>query len=262
MARTQLTLAAVLGLALAAPAAHAGKLESLLDKADRATRGQTSAGVFEMEVKTRTYRRAYKIVVWDDSRGKEDKSLVKILGPALWRGFGTLKRGSQLKIFNPKTNHVSVVSSSMLGDSWMGSHFTNDDLVKSTYLARDFNLSLSKKWRATHSDLGRSVDYYELRLTPKPRAPIAWGRITYTIIEDGELVLPTEAKYYRKKGDTTPVRTLHFLQVKKLGGRMVPAEMRVTVTKKPGEFTRIVYKKLRFSLKIPDSKFTEQALRK
>ncbi len=254
---------ALLTVMFVAPsAAHAGTLADLLDKADRATRGRTSAGVFEMEVKTRSYRRSYKIVVWDDSRGKQAKSLVKILGPALWRGFGTLKRGDQLKIYNPNTNHVSVVGSSMLGDSWMGSHFTNDDLVKSTHLARDFNLSLSKKWRANHPELGRTVTYYRLRLTPKPRAPIAWGRIVYTVIEDGALVLPIEARYYRKRGDKTPVRTMQFLQVKKLGGRMVPAEMRVTVTKKPGEFTRIVYKKLKFSLKIPGSKFTEQALRK
>jgi len=240
-------------------AARAATLEELVKRADTVLRGQSSAGVFTMEIKTASYERSFEIVVWDESRG-EERTLVKILGPALWRGHGTLKLGNQLKLYNPRTNHVTVVSHSMLGDSWMGSHFSNDDLVKETRLARDYAIRELKQWRA-RNELGQQVTFHLAELTPKPTAPVPWGKIVYEIRERGELVLPTRADYFRKASDATPERHLRFGDVKRLGGREVPARMEMTVTRKPGEHTRIIYKSITFDLKIPDSKFTEQALR-
>lgn len=261
MKTKQLIASIVLGLLVSASApARADDVKDLIDKADMVFRGKTSAAVLAMEIKTSSFQRFYKIVSWDDSRAK-DHSLLKILGPALWRGYGTLKVGEQLKLFNPKTNHVTVVSASMLGDSWMGSHLTNDDLVKETKLAEHYEYQLLKKWEGK-SELGDGSTFYRVRLKPKPTAPVVWDRIVYEIIEKGKDVLPTRAQYYRKAKDATPTRTMIFKDVKKLGGRTVPATMKVTVAKKPGEYTRIVYKKLRFNVKIPKSKFTEQSLRK
>jgi len=261
--KPQRTLAlVVLGslLAVAAPA-RADEVKDLIDKADNVFRGTTSAAVLAMEIKTASFQRFYKMVSWDDQRTKKDRALIKILGPALWRGFGTLKVGDQLKLYDPKTNHVTVVSHSMLGDSWMGSHFSNDDLVKETKLAEHYTFKLLKKWEGK-SELGDGTTFYRIRLEPKPTAPVVWDRIVYEVIEKGDVVLPTRAQYYRKDKDSTPTRTIVFKDVKKMGGRVVPAEMKVTVAKKPGEYTRLVYKKLRFDVKIPGSKFTEQALRK
>jgi hypothetical protein len=253
---------ALLTAALLAPPAPAAaaptRLEELVRKADMVLRGRSSAGVFTMEVKTQSYTRSFKIVVWDDSRG-EERTLIKILGPALWRGYGTLKVGTQLKLYNPKTDHVTVVSGSMLGDNWMGSHFTNDDLVKETRLSRHYNARLLKTWAGTAED-GAAATFHLIQLTPKPTAPVAWGAINYEVWERGDLVMPTKAQYVRKVG-TSADRTLVFSQLKRLGGRLVPARMVMTVAKKPGEFTAITYSELRFDIAIPASKFTEQALR-
>jgi hypothetical protein len=247
--------------ALTAPAG-ADTLSELLDRADMAFRSDTSAAVLEMHIKTDAFERSYKIVSWDDRRGGKERALIKILGPALWRGHGTLKLGSQLKLYNPKTNHISVVSSSMLGDSWMGSHFTNDDLVKETRLAEDFELALDKKWRGRYDELGKEVTFYRIRLTPKPTAPVAWGRILYQLAVDGDRVYPVEVDYYRKKTDRVAERTMTFSGLKELGGRVLPSQMKVTVADEPGEFTRMTYVKLELDRDIPSSKFTEQALRK
>jgi len=243
-------------------AARADDLDRLIHKADTAARGDSSAGVMSMEIKTESYHRNYDMVIWYDTTNKKrEKTLVKILGPAMWRGHGTLKMGDQLKLYNPRTNHVTVVSHSMLGDSWMGSHFTNDDLVKETELARHFHHKLLKKWKGKN-ELGQAATFYRIKLTPKPTAPVAWGKIIYVIWERGDVILPERAEYFRKAGASRADRTLTFSEVKKLGGREVPAKMTMTVAKKPGEFTSITYKKLKFDLKIPDSKFTEQALRR
>lgn len=257
----RIALTPLMVCALAAPAA-ADTLSELVDRADMAFRSDTSAAVLEMDIKTDAYERSYKMVSWDDRRGGKDRALVKILGPALWRGHGTLKVGDQLKLYNPKTNHISVVSSSMLGDSWMGSHFTNDDLVKETRLAEDFELALDRKWKARWDELGKEVTFYRIRLTPKPTAPVAWGRIVYQLAVDGDRVFPVRADYYRKKGDRTAERTMTFTDLEELGGRLLPATMTVTVADEPGEYTRLSYVKLELDRDIPSSKFTEQALRK
>jgi hypothetical protein len=257
---TGLLFALITAVLLLPRVAAADSLRDLVDRADRAYRGKTSAAVFEMEIKTRSYRRSYKIVAWDDSSGSKDKTLIKILGPALWRGNGTLKVGDRLKLYDPKTNHVTMVSASMLGDSWMGSHFSNDDLVKETRLSRDYELELDKKWVAD-SPLGKAT-HWRVEMTPKPSAPVAWGRIVYEVIEKGDAIIPARAEYYRKVGQKRPSRVATFSHVTKLGGRMLPAEMKMTVAKKPGEYTVIRYKKLAFGVDIPSRKFTEQALRK
>jgi len=247
-----------------APAAARGddttaKATALADKADLIYRGTTSAAVFTMKVHTKAYDRGYEIVAWDDSR-KGDRTLVKILGPALWRGFGTLKLGDSLKLFDPKSNNVTVVGQSMLGDSWMGSHFSNDDLVKETHLARDYRIAVA---HATDGKLGdRAGRSYDLTLTPKPTAPVPWGRIAFRVFEAGPLVLPVRADYFRKATDTKPTRSITFDDVAELGGRTLPRAMTVTVAAKPGEYTSITYKTIKFDVAIPDAKFTEQALRR
>ncbi len=246
---------------LVRPAVAESDVSSLVERADMAYRGATSAGVFDMTVKTSSFERSYKVVLWGDEGGDKDRALVKILGPALWRGFGTLKVGDSLKLYNPRTNHVTVVSSSMLGDSWMGSHFSNDDLVKESKLAKHYEAELAKKWTAD-SDLGAASTFYTVLLTPKPSAPVAWARIEYTLVEHGDQIIPTRADYFRKQAQPKPSRTMTFSEVTDLGGKRLPSVMKVTVASKPGEYTRIVYKKLKLGVKIPKGKFTEQALKK
>jgi hypothetical protein len=249
-----------LGVLLFGTTAKADSVAELVQRADMAYRGKTSAAVITMQIKTQSYERSYKIVSWDDSRGK-DRTLIKILGPALWRGNGTLKIGNQLKLYDPKTNHVTVVGHSMLGESWMGSHFSNDDLVKETRLARDYTITLEKQWSAA-SPAGGTATFYRLKLTPKPTAPVAWGKIRYELWEQGKVIAPERADYYRRAGDTTAARTITFTKVGEIGGRTIPTVMTCTLARKPGEYTRIVYEKLKLDSAIPDSKFTEQALRK
>lgn len=256
---TLLALCIGMTCSLAPTAAGADKLSKLVDKADMVVWGKSSAGVFAMEVKTASFKRSFTIVSWYDGRG-EERMLMKILGPALWRGHGTLKKGSRLKMYNPRSNHVTVVGHSMMGDSWMGSHFSNDDLVKETRLARHYTMKQDKQWKAKN-ETGTMADFYLVRLTPKPTAPVGWGKILLTFWEHGGLVIPTNIQYFRKAKNKRPHRELHFSQLKKMGDRTIPARMKMTLARKPGEYTAITYKKIKFDIKIPKSKFTEQALR-
>ncbi|MEZ4361176.1 MAG: outer membrane lipoprotein-sorting protein [Kofleriaceae bacterium] len=244
---------------LAAPPARANEAGDLVNKADMVYRGKSSASVFDMTIKLSSGERAYKVVVWSEN-GDKNRVLIKMLGPALWRGFGTLKVDNSLKVYDPKSNHVSVVSHSMLGDSWMGSHFSNDDLVKETRLDRDYTVKLLTK-STRDTGLGFSATYHTLELSPTPRAPVVWGRIIYELWTHDDTTVPVKVSYFRKADDRTPTRTITFSKVRKFDGRMVPATLQVAVTDKPGEFTRIDYEKLKFNVRIGDQKFTEQALK-
>jgi hypothetical protein len=258
--RQVLSILAAAAVVVAAPVARAESVRELVERADRVLRGKTSAAVLRMDIKTKSYSRSYKMVLWDDSSHSKEKTLVRILGPTSYRGYSTLKVGSQLKLYDPKTNHIQTVGSSMLGDSWMGSHFSNDDLVKETALAKHYTPKLLDTSQGKN-EAGDSVTISRIELTPKPTAPVVWGKILFVIWQRGDAVVPIRSEYFKKAGDDKPVRIMRFTKVKEIEGRLVPTVLEVTVASKPGESTRLTYEKLRFDAKIPGSKFTEQAMR-
>jgi hypothetical protein len=247
--------------AAGAPALPASQFspEQMVERADHILRGKTTAAVVQMDVHTASFDRSYEMVSWEDDRDSTGKVLVKILGPALWRGNGTLKVGSRLTLYNPSTDRLTALSTSMLGESWMGSHFTNDDLVKLTDLARDYDAELLKSWMAATPD-GTPVQFHQLTLHPKAGAAVSWDHILLTVYEEGTDLQPTSLAYFRRAGEPA-TRTLTFSEVKGLGGRQVPSVMTMTVATKPGEFTKMTYRTLKFDAPIPPEKFSEQALR-
>lgn len=254
-------LAAFVLLALAPARARADDdLKALVRRADHALRGQTTAALIDMRVHTKSYDRSYSLVYWADERGGNNRALVKVLGPARWRGHGTLKVGGRLSLYDPRSDRVTVLSSSMLGDNWMGSHFTNDDLVKETDLAKDYDPRLLKSWNGNVD--GKAARYYRIQLDPKPSAPVAWDHITVEVYTQGARVIPTRQEYYRHASQKRPDRTLTLSGVEEIGGRVAPTKLVMHVADKPGEYTLLEYKKLSFDKDVPASKFTEQALRK
>lgn len=247
-------------LILPSGAAAARDVKDLIRRADEIMRGETSAAVMSMRIKTKSFERSYEMVSWGDQRGDVDKALIKILGPASFRGFGTLKIGNQLKLYDPKTNHVQVVGQSLLGSSWMGSHFSNDDLVKETTLADDYTVELLGE-RSGDTPFGAAT-FFTVALYPKPTAPVAWGRIEYELWDNEKGTVPTFAKYFKRRDDKSPARTMLFSDVKKMAGRLVPADMEMRVADKPGEYTKITYRQLKLNADIPGSKFTEAELKR
>lgn len=243
-----------------APAAFAQNVVDLVRRADHVLRGRTTAAVMRMDIHTTSYDRHYSLVYWEDDASGTSNVLVKILGPAMWRGHGTLKVGNRLTVYDPGTDRMTVLSSSMLGDSWMGSHFDNDDFVKDTDLATDYT-SRETASRAGTSPDGHAVTFHDIELRPTPRAPVAWDRIEETLYVRDGAVIPVRLAYYQRAAERTPHRTLVFSDVKTLGGRVVPTVLTMTVAAKPGEYTRVTYDQVRFDVPIPSNKFTEQALR-
>lgn len=241
-----LALLCVVPAPLTAMAADTKTVEHLLNATDDVARGESSIGVMTMHVKTDRYERTVVMKAW--SKGTEN-SLVVIQSPEKEKGVATLKVGDNIWNYLPKVDRTVKVPANMMSGAWMGSHITNDDLVKENRLSEDFTYVVSEEPK---NGQGKWV----IELTPKADAAVVWGKIVVEVTADE---LPHEIRYYDEAGAL--VRTMSFNEIKEMGGRKMPTVMRVTPADKPGEYTEIVYNELQFGVDIPDSTFTLQSLR-
>ena len=220
----------------------------IVDCVDRIMRGESSQGISTMEVVTENWSRAMEMQMW--SLGTEH-ALVRILSPRKDAGTATLKAGTEIWNYLPRVDRTIKIPASLMSASWMGSHFTNDDLVKESRLIEDYEITL-----AYEGDRD-GVEVWEFDLIPRPEAPVVWGRIGYQVRKDD--TMPVWARYYDEDGEL--VRTMTFFDYRELGGRLVPATMRVVPEDKPGEFTEVRYSELEFDIDLDEEFFSLRRLR-
>ena len=241
-----LFLAAVAALALApaAPASAQTDPLEIIDHVDRMMRGDSSRGVATMEVVTEHWERRMTMEIW--SLGT-DYSLVRLRAPAKEAGTATLKAEDDIWNYLPKVDRTIKVPASMMGGAWMGSHFTNDDLVKDSRLIDDYDIEV-----AFEGDDPDGVAVWEFLLTPKPEAPVVWGRIEYRVRQDD--YMPLWTKFYDEDGELS--RTMEHGEFTEFGGRLVPGVMDMYPADKPGERTTVRYEELEFDIGVDPSYFS------
>lgn len=217
-------------------------------KLDDLYRGTSSEGVMQMTVKTKHWTRKMSMESW--SLGK-DYTLVRILKPRKEKGTATLKAKSDLFIYLNKTGRTIKITSGMMGGSWMGSHFTNDDLVKHSRFARDYHLKLSGQGTE------QGTKTYRFTLKAKRDAPVVWDKIEVTVRQSD--LLPLRQVSYDEDGNK--VRELTFSQHRKIGDRTMPLRMLMKPLDKAGEYTEVNWKNFKFGVKLDKGFFTLQRLR-
>ncbi len=221
----------------------------ILSKIDDMWRGKSSRGLMAMKVKTQNYTRELELRIW--SQGKE-KSLVIIESPLREKNTATLKSGPNIYSYLPKTDRTIRLTSGMMVGNWMGSHFTNDDLVKESRMSDDYNAII------TFEGNQKGNEVIEFTLFPKPNAAVVWGKIIITAKSDG--FIPIHSKYYDE--DMALSRTMAFSNIKSIGGRMIPATLRVIPKEKTNEFTELTYKEMEFDIDLPSGFFSIARLRR
>jgi hypothetical protein len=202
-----------------------------------------------MQVKTEHYTRNMKMEAW--SKGKEE-TLVRIVAPLKEKGTATLKSGNNIFTYLPRTDRTIRLTSGMMLGSWMGSHFTNDDLVKESRREEDYDAYISFEGERDGSQL------LEFTLLPKADAAVVWGKLTLTVLAGS--YIPLEEIYYDE--DMEVARTITFSDVKPLGGRERPAVLHVVPADKPDEYTELVYESLQLDIELSDAMFSLSSLRR
>ena len=221
----------------------------ILNTVDDLFRGDSSHGIMTMTIVTEHWARTLKLEWW--SRGK-DKSLIRIRAPKKEEGTATLRVGKEIWNYLPKTNRVIKLPSSMMSGSWMGSHFTNDDLVKESRLTEDYTF---QKTFEGEKD-GRAV--VEITCYPKPEAPVVWGKLVVSVLQAD--FLPVHTLYYDE--DMNRARTMVFSDIGPLGNRMVPRKMTMVPADKPKEKTEIIYEEMTFDVELEDDVFSLRTLQR
>ncbi len=246
--RALLTVGLVAAAALGPTAAWAQTPKEIVDRVDRLMRGASSQGRVTMEIQTSHWKRTLEMRVW--SLGT-DYSLIRVLSPQKEAGTATLKAKDDVWNYLPRVDRTIKIPASMMMGSWMGSHLTNDDLVKESRMVEDYDIAVG------YEGARDGQDVWEFVLTPKPEAAVVWGRVVEQVRKSD--LMPLWAKYYDEGGDL--VRTITFSDFRVMGGRKVPAVMKVLPEDKPGESTALIYEDLEFDVGLDPSFFSLRNLK-
>lgn len=210
-------------------------------------RGETSRAEVKMTIHRPEWERTMTIRAW--TRGQED-SIFWIAEPAKDRGNGTLKKGDEMWIFNPKINRVIKLPPSMMSQSWQGSDFSNNDLAKSDNIIDQYTHNII----ATETRNEKTV--YTVRSIPKPGAPVVWGMQELKIREDHILLRQAFFDEDRKL-----VKALAMEEIKLLGGKPYPVQWRMAKTDAKEEYTVLDYRSLQFGVDIAPRMFSISSLK-
>ena len=248
--RTCAATAATLALALT-PALAAGQqlpsMDEVVDHLDELYRSESSHAVMTMTVVRERGTRELTLESW--SQGEENV-LIVIRSPAREAGTATLMTEEGLWNYAPRADRLIRIPTGLLSESWMGSHFTNDDLMRETSYDEDYDTELS--WEDREGER-----YLQVTLTPKPDAPVVYTRILFLLTPDAWV--PVREEFY-DEGEL--VRTMVFDRVETVDGTPIPMRMTLQPTDEPDERTVVEYRELEFDVELDADLFTRRGLRR
>lgn len=220
----------------------------IIARSEETMRGKSSEATLIIKTIRPGWNREMRIRAW--MKGT-DHSMILITSPARDKGIVFLKRGKEVWNWMPSIEKVIKLPPSMMSQSWMGTDFTNDDLVKESSILTDYTHSFSGD---TTID-GRSC--YKITLLPKDEAAVVWGRLLTCI--DKERLIQLHTRFYDE--DNVLVNTMNATDVKLMDGRMIPTRLEMIPADKKNQRTEMMYEKVLFDRPIETSFFSTDQMR-
>jgi len=217
--------------------------------ADEKNRGETMQGEMTMTIVRPKWERTVSMKSWS----KGDKYfMIYITAPAKEIGQVFLKVGKEMWNYVPTISRMIKIPPSMMMQSWMGSDFTNDDLVKQSSIVVDYDHTLLAE------ETIREKECYKIELIPHEDAAVVWGKIISWVTKDGYLLWKSE--YYDEDGYLQ--NTQNAYDIKNFGDRDLPSKIDMIPADKENEKTIIYFKNSIFNEPIDDSFFSKQNMKK
>ena len=223
-------------------------VKAIIKGIDELYRSETSQTNMEMQIFTPHWERTLTLEVW--TKGM-DRTFILITSPKKEKGVATLRIGNEMWNYLPKTNKVMKVPPSMMMGSWMGSDFTNDDLVKESSMLDDYTYE-----RITPADA--QPDHLYIQLLPKEDSPIVWGKLIVAIRMSDQI--PAWQHFYDETGRLT--RVMNFKEIKAFDGKTIPSVMEMIPQNKEGHKTVVRFVNAAFDKGIDEKIFTRRNLQK
>jgi hypothetical protein len=217
-------------------------VKAIIRQIDQLYRSKSSYADIEMKVVTPHWQRTLAMKGWTEGT---DKTFIRITSPPKEAGVATLRIKSEMWNYLPKVSKVIKIPPSMMMSSWMGSDFTNDDLVKEFSLIDDYSYEI------IHPDSADPALIY-VKCTPHPDVPVVWGYIIIAATKSP--ILPVWENYFDEQGNL--MRRLTFSDIRTFGDRTIPATMEMVPVNKEGHRTVITYKGLEFDLHLDENIFS------
>lgn len=223
-------------------------VDEIVDRMDRLYRSKTSRGQIEMTIVSENWERTLTMDIWSEGL---DMTFIRIKSPKKDADIATLRMKNEMWNYFPKINKVMKVPPSMMMSSWMGSDFTNDDLVKESSMREDYH------GRLIEPEGSDPANFY-IELIPKEDIPIVWAKIIFAV--NKESYLPIWEAFYDEKGNK--MRLMEFSESKKFSGRLIPSVLVMTPLNKPEKKTVIKYMELEFDVALEPDVFTLRNLQR
>jgi len=196
-----------------------------------------------------TWERTVQFKIWTL---EDDYSMTLITSPAKEKGQAFLKRETEMWNWLPSISRMIKLPPSMMAEGWMGSDYTNDDILKESSMVVDFN----------HKIIGNEKingwDCWKIEMLPKEESAVVWGKIIRWISKDEYLMMKSE--YFDE--DEYLVKTELGLDVKSMDGRKIPSRIEIIPADKENQKTIVEINEIKFNVNIQDSFFSQQNMKR
>jgi len=244
----KLSLIGILVLSFASTS-WAQTAKEIIKKADDKMQGTSNKSVMKMTIVRPDWKREVTMKGWSLGR---DYSLILITAPARDKGSAFLKRKNEMWNWQPSIDRVVKLPPSMMLQSWMGSDFTNDDLVKQSSVVNDYTQTFEQ------DTVINGMECFKINMVPHEEAAVVWGKVlVYVEKQDFNQLL---VKYYDE--DDYLVNTMVLSNIKKMGGRVIPTHLEMIPADEPQNKTVIDYLQMEFDLDIKESFFSLQNMKR
>lgn len=240
----------LLGFIISCIFANAQNATEIIRKADEKWNGEKSSrGTMTMTIVRPTWERTVQFKIWTLGR---DYSMTLITAPAKEKGQAFLKRETEMWNWVPNISRMIKLPPSMMSEGWMGSDYTNDDVLKESSMVVDFN----------HKIVGsETIDDWEcwkIEMLPKEESAVVWGKVIRWVSKEEYLILKSE--YYDE--DEFLVKTELGKEVKMMDDRKIPTELVIIPADKEDQKTIVEINEIEFNVDIKNSFFSQQNMKR
>ncbi len=222
----------------------------IVRKADEKFQGEKSSfSVMSMTIIRPEWQRTIEFKSWTLGR---DFALTLITAPAKEAGQTFLKRGTEMWSWNPAINRLIKLPPSMMSQGWMGSDYTNDDILRESSVVIDYEHEIIGE-----ENINGSL-CYKIEMTAREEASIVWGKQIRWIDKKDFLVL--KAELYDEDGYL--VRTETGSDIKIMDGRTITSKIELVPEEEPENKTLLEIREIKFNLPVEDSFFSQQNMKR
>ncbi len=221
----------------------------IVRKADEKFNGEKSSIMtMSMTIIRPTWQRTVEFKNWSLGR---DYAMTLITAPAKDANQTFLKRGTEMWSWNPAISRLIKLPPSMMSQGWMGSDYTNDDILKESSVVNDYTHEITGE----ESVEGRLC--YRIMMKAKEDAAVVWGHQLRWIDKKEFLVI--RAELYDEDGNL--IRTETGSDIKTMDGRTIQTKIELLPADEPGNKTIITIKEIRFNIPLEESFFSQQNMK-